>query len=148
MFGQKADETREKHVNALLEPGCEFDGKLTFQGNVQINGHFMGEIFSEGTLVVGEGALIEARIDVGNVIIFGKVIGEVDVKDRIEMRSQAEVRGNISARTLVIEEGVLFEGNCSMGTQAPCSYEGFIHPISMEKDEFQDQEVTEGVSTL
>ena len=115
MFGQKELDDNGHHVSALLEPGCEFDGKLTFKDTVRINGHFTGEIFSDGTLVVGEGALVEAHIDVGSIIINGKVNGEVNAKGRIEMNRPAEVRGNISAQTLVIEEGVIFEGSCKMG---------------------------------
>jgi len=115
MFGNKSESIQGDGMNALLEQGCSFDGKLTFEGTVQINGHFTGEIFSEGTLVVGEGALIEARVDVGSIVIKGKVQGEIVANDRIEMHHGAEVRGNITARTLVVEEGVIFDGNCQMG---------------------------------
>ena len=129
MFGNKEFDQDGHQVSALLEPGCSFDGKLTFQDTVRINGHFKGEIFSEGTLVVGEGAVVEARINVGSVIIDGKVIGEIEAAQRIEMHNTAEVRGNISAKTLVIEEGVLFEGQCSMGTPEPV-----IHRVAEEPE--------------
>ena len=122
MFGQKEIEDVGNQVNALLEPGCEFDGKLTFQGSVRINGHFTGEIFSEGTLIIGQGGFVEACIEVGNIIISGKVIGDITARDRIEMKTPAEVRGNICAKTLVIEEGVIFEGNCRMGKAAASDY--------------------------
>ncbi len=117
MFGQKeyGEGGADSQVSALLEPGCEFEGKLTFQDTVRINGHFRGEIFSEGTLIVGEGAVIDARVEVGSIIINGKVNGEIEAQDRIEMRCPAQVRGDISARTLVVEEGVVFEGACRMG---------------------------------
>ncbi len=115
MFGQKELDEDGNNVSALLEPGCQFEGKLTFKDTVRINGHFTGEIFSEGTLVVGEGAVVDAHIDVGSIIIKGKVNGEIDASERIEMKVPAEVRGDIRARTLVIEEGVLFEGKCRMG---------------------------------
>lgn len=110
-------------MSALLERGCEFEGKLNFDGTVRINGKFSGEIFSDGTLVVGEEAQIEAKIEVGSIIINGKVRGEIMAQDRIEMNSPAEVRGDIKARTLVIEEGVVFEGSCRMGEQSGSSIE-------------------------
>ena len=115
MFGNNGDIGDNQQVSALLERGCEFEGKLTFDGTVRINGQFTGEIFSEGTLVVGEGALVEAKVEVGNIIINGTVRGTIVARDRIEMNSPAEVRGDIQAKTLVIEEGVVFEGNCRMG---------------------------------
>ena len=118
MFGANQEDGGINQMSALLEQGCEFDGKLTFDGTVRINGQFTGEIFSEGTLVIGEGAVVEAKIEVRNIIINGKLRGEIAAEERIEMNSPAEVRGNISARTLVIEEGVLFEGSCQMGERS------------------------------
>lgn len=118
MFGEKAVREVTTSMNGLLEKGCEFEGKLTFEGTVRIHGKFTGEIFSEGTLIVGEGAEVDAKIEVGSIIIHGQVSGTVTAKDRIEMHSPATIRGDIGAQTLVIEEGVIFEGSCSMGRQA------------------------------
>ena len=118
MFGDR----REDHamtseggpISGLLERGCEFEGKLTFEGTVRLNGKFSGEIFSEGTLIVGEGALIDARVTVGSVVVHGEVRGSIKANDRIEMHAPAVVRGDINAKTLVIDEGVTFEGSCAM----------------------------------
>ena len=66
--------------NALLGRGAEFEGKLTFEGTVHIEGRFKGEIFSEGTLVVGEGAEVHAEIRVGSVVIQGNVVGNVYIR--------------------------------------------------------------------
>ncbi len=122
MFGEK---TRESMVSAgggaisgLLEKGCEFEGKLTFEGTVRINGKFKGEIFSDGTLIIGEGAAVFGKVDVGNVLIHGEVNGNIKAQDRIEMHTPAVVEGDIMAQTLVIDEGVVFEGSCSMGKKA------------------------------
>ncbi len=117
MFGTKEYETEDGDQQvALLQQGCSFDGKLTFEGTVRIDGHFSGEIFSEGTLIVGEAASIEARLDVGSLVVHGQVIGEVIAKDRIELRQSARVQGNISAKTLVVAEGSSFDGQCRMDT--------------------------------
>lgn len=105
-------------ISGLLEKGCEFEGKLTFEGTVRINGKFSGEIFSDGTLVVGEGASIDGKVDVGNIIVHGEVKGTIKAHDRIEMHTPATVEGDITAQTLVIDEGVIFEGSCSMGKKA------------------------------
>ncbi len=122
MFGDRRDGgheiTETGPISGLLEKGCEFEGKLTFEGTVRLNGKFIGEIFSEGTLIVGEGALIDARVSVGSIIVHGEVKGSIKAGDRIEMHAPAVVRGEISANTLVIDEGVVFEGNCSMGSGA------------------------------
>ena len=120
MFGEKGgrDMTTSGPISGLIEKGCEFEGKLTFEGTVRINGKFSGEIFSEGTLVVGEGAAIDGKLDVGNIIVHGEVRGTIKASDRIEMHTPAVVEGDITAQTLVIDEGVIFEGSCSMGKKA------------------------------
>lgn len=120
MFGEK--EMRpgisSGPISGLLEKGCEFEGKLTFEGTVRINGKFSGDIFSDGTLIIGEGAAVDGKIDVGNVIVHGEVRGIMKAHDRIEMHTPAVVEGDITAQTLVIDEGVIFEGSCSMGKKA------------------------------
>ena len=116
MFGEKGvREGTSGAISGLLEKGCEFEGKLTFEGTVRLNGKFSGEIFSEGTLIVGEGAYVDAKIDVGSVLVHGEINGSLKAHDRIEMHAPAVVQGEISAQTLVIDEGVVFEGSCSMG---------------------------------
>ncbi len=123
MFGEKnmREIGTSGPISGLLEKGCEFEGKLTFEGTVRINGKFVGEIFSDGTLIVGEGASIDGRVDVGNMIIHGEVTGNIRAKDRIEMHTPAVVQGDINAQTLVIDEGVIFEGSCSMGKKSSAS---------------------------
>lgn len=122
MFGEKNERLQSPiapgAISGLLEKGCEFEGKLTFEGTVRINGRFIGEIFSEGTLVVGEGASVEGKIDVGSILIHGEVGGSVKAQDRIEMHTPAIVEAEITAKTLVIDEGVIFEGSCTMGKKA------------------------------
>ncbi|MFT7622273.1 MAG: cytoskeletal protein CcmA (bactofilin family) [Myxococcota bacterium] len=101
-------------VNALLGRGSEFEGKLTFEGTVRIDGKFSGEIFSEDTLIIGEGARVKAEIMVSNVIIYGDVIGNVKAKERVELHSPARLKGNITAAALQIAPGVIFDGACQM----------------------------------
>lgn len=129
MFGEKAvrEAGASGPITGLLEKGCEFEGKLTFEGTVRINGKFSGEVFSEGTLVIGEGAVVDGKIDVGSVLIHGEVSGNIKASDRIEMHAPAVVQSDISAQTLVIDEGVVFEGSCSMGKRAT------VHAIETEK---------------
>jgi cytoskeletal protein CcmA (bactofilin family) len=100
--------------NAILDKGSEFEGKLTFEGTVRIDGKFKGEIFSEANLVVGESGKVEADISVGSVVISGEVIGNIKAKNKVEIHSPGVVRGNINTPALVIEEGVVFEGSCAM----------------------------------
>jgi len=101
-------------VKAILGKGSEFEGKLRFEGTVRIDGKFKGEIFSEGTLIVGEQAKIEGDVEVESSIISGEIRGNVKAKSRIEVHAPAKLIGNIQTPTLVIQEGVIFDGNCQM----------------------------------
>lgn len=119
MFGKKNESVNTTSVpfnqmNGLLDRGCSFRGKLTFDGSVQINGDFEGEIFSDGTLIVGPEARVNAKISVSTLVVYGQVQGEIDAKTRIEMHTPAKVRANLSTPRLSMEEGVLFLGQCHM----------------------------------
>ncbi|MCA9521978.1 MAG: polymer-forming cytoskeletal protein [Myxococcales bacterium] len=104
-------------LNALLGKGSEFEGKLTFEGTVRIDGTFSGEIFTEDKLIVGEGAVVRAQIDAGSVEIHGDVIGDIRANESIELRSPARLKGNIATPALSIDKGVIFDGQCNMTTK-------------------------------
>src|SRR4030095_13299467 len=95
----------------------EFEGKLTFEGTVRINGHFAGEIFSNDTLIIGDTAVLNAEVDVDTIIISGEVNGNITARTRIEVHRPGVLRGNIITPSLIIEEGVTFEGTCRMPKQ-------------------------------
>ena len=101
-------------INAFLAKDTEFEGKLSFKGTVRIDGNFTGEIFSEGTLIVGESAIIKSDIHVSNIVISGEIEGNIVADNRIEIHAPGKVFGNIQAPAVIIQEGVIFEGNCRM----------------------------------
>ena len=101
-------------INAFLGRDTEFEGKLSFKGAVRIDGRFTGEIFTEGTLIVGESAVVKSDIHVSHIIISGEIRGNIIADNRIEIHAPGKVFGNIQAPAVVIEEGVIFEGNCRM----------------------------------
>lgn len=105
---------RENELNAFLGKGCSFEGKLTFEGRVRIDGKFTGEIFSTDTLEIGPDAEIEAEINVATLVIAGRVTGNVIAKSRCDLRHPASVVGNITAPVITMEEGVRFDGHMSM----------------------------------
>ena len=101
-------------LNALLGRGSEFEGKLTFEGTVRIDGRFKGEVFSDDVLVIGEGAHVEAEIDIGEVIVQGTVVGNVKAKRSIEIHAPGRVKGDLHTPSLQIDKGVIFEGRSFM----------------------------------
>lgn len=101
-------------INAFLGKETEFEGKLSFKGAVRIDGRFTGEIYTDGTLIAGESAVIKSEIHVSHIIISGEIRGDIIAEKRIEVHAPGKVYGNIQAPVIVIDEGVIFEGNCRM----------------------------------
>ena len=101
-------------INAFLGKDTEFEGKFSFTGAVRIDGKLSGEIFSNGTLIVGESAIIKSQIHVAEMIISGEVHGDIFAEKKIEITVPGKLFGNIQTPKVVLEEGVIFEGNCKM----------------------------------
>jgi cytoskeletal protein CcmA (bactofilin family) len=102
-------------ITALLGRGTQFEGKLHFEGRVRIDGVFKGEIRSDDTLVIGEGADVHAEIDVATVIVRGGVVnGNIRAKTAIEVHAPGKIVGNLHSPSLFIDRGVEFQGTCRM----------------------------------
>ena len=108
---------KNKNLSAFLGEDTEVEGKLVFHGTLRIDGHFKGEISAVGSLVVGDGGVIEADIHATNVLSSGEIRGSVSADEVIEILEPGKVFGNIEAPNVVIHPGVIFEGNCL--THAP-----------------------------
>ena len=109
---------RTRDVQAHLGQGSRVEGKLTFEGSVRIDGQVEGEISAQDTVIIGEGAEVTAQIHANTVVVQGRVNGDITARKRVELKAPATVVGNISTPSLVIHEGVVFEGHCSMGGAA------------------------------
>ena len=100
--------------NAILDRGSEFEGKLTFEGTVRVDGKFKGDIFSESHMVIGESGRVEGTATVGSISITGTFVGDIRAKTRVELHKGAVVKGSIYTPSLVIEDGVKFDGKAIM----------------------------------
>jgi len=98
-----------------LYKGSRASGQLSFQGSARIDGSVDGDIQCQGTLTIGESAEVKAKITAKVVVIHGKVEGNVSAKEKIELIAPARLIGNIDSPRLIITEGVVFDGDCSMG---------------------------------
>lgn len=103
-------ESLSGQVTAILDQGSAFEGKLSFEGTVQIGGQFKGEIFTKDTLVIAETASVEAQIEADVIIISGQVAGNIYARRRVIMHPPAIFKGTVTSPSLRIDEGVVFEG--------------------------------------
>lgn len=102
-------------VAAFLGAGTRLSGRIAFEGPARIEGEVEGEIHAPDSLFVGESAVLTAQITGGTIVIHGKVTGDITAARRLEIRAPGKVFGNVTTPSLVIEDGVVFEGQCSMG---------------------------------
>jgi cytoskeletal protein CcmA (bactofilin family) len=103
---------RRHQITAFLGPDTEFEGSLSFKGIVRIDGRFKGDVKTEGTLIVGETAVMESDVHAATVIVSGEVRGHIIAGEKIEVLAPARVFGDIEAPSVIINAGVVFEGNC------------------------------------
>lgn len=101
-------------INAFLGSGTSYSGQLTFEGAVRIDGVFVGEIGSEGTLIVGKDASIQGTVKVGQLVMSGTLTGEVFASRKVIMHRTGVINGTINAPAIVMEEGARLEGSVSM----------------------------------
>ena len=94
----------------VLNSDVEIKGNLKFSGELTFDGKLDGDIHTDGTLTLGDSAVINGNIGAQSVVVRGKVNGNVNAKEKIEIKSKAELFGDIRATKLVIEEGVTFVG--------------------------------------
>jgi cytoskeletal protein CcmA (bactofilin family) len=122
-------------TSAFLGKGSRVNGKVSFEGPARIEGTVEGEIVAQDTLTIGESAVVNAQITGGTVVIHGRVTGDVTARKRLEVRAPGRLSGNISTPSLVIHEGVVFEGQCSMGNEPRASEKDRRVALAFSKDE-------------
>ena len=102
----------------ILSSDVEIKGSLKFSNDLIIDGKIEGEVTSDGSLTVGENALVIGEIRTKSVVVFGKVQGNITVTERCELKANAIQEGDIVAGTMSIEEGASFSGRSSVGKSA------------------------------
>ena len=112
----KTTPTNSGHYTAFLDRGSAFEGTLSFDGTVRIDGKFTGDIVRGDSLIIGEHAIIQGTITVGEVILSGAFEGEIIASKRIVLTESAKVEGVLRAPVLGIEEGAGFTGTVDMAT--------------------------------
>jgi len=111
-------ESKIDAVSTFLGHDAAFDGVINFKGTVRLDGRVKGSVSSDdGTVIIGDKAMVEADIQVETVIIKGSVNGKVQAKNRIEAHPPARIHGELQAPNISIHSGVVFNGSCSMEPQ-------------------------------
>ena len=103
---------KKEIIDSFLGGGAAFEGKLTFEGTIRVDGRFKGEMEGPGLLVIGPTGVLEADVRAGHVVCNGELRGRVTATESIEVRVPGKIFGDVVSPRVMIEEGVIFEGNC------------------------------------
>ena len=109
MEGPRSEET------TIISRGVKIEGKITSDGNIRVDGDIKGDIISQNNVTVGESGQVNGQINANVITIGGKVIGTVSAKEKLALEAKGNLKGDIFAKTLVVEAGAKFDGNSKMG---------------------------------
>ncbi|MCX8043829.1 MAG: polymer-forming cytoskeletal protein [Desulfobacterota bacterium] len=120
IFKKATDMSR---LDTLIGNGTIFEGNLTSKESICVEGIVRGKIVCEGNVIVGEKGRVDADIIADTVLIGGEVNGNIVAKTKLEITTRGKLKGDIKTGSLIISEGVIFEGRCQMITENSCGSE-------------------------
>ena len=104
-----------ENIITNLTPDVEINGSIKFDKVMRVDGKFEGEmVTNDGELIVGKTGTVKANVKVKNASIEGRLEGNIVAAEKVELKHKAQLFGDLQARTLVIEEGVIFNGQCNV----------------------------------
>ena len=109
-----ANKERESQENNIIGQSTHIEGTIKSQGNIRIDGRVRGTINTEGNFIVGLTGEIEGHSHARNITISGKYNGNIEATEKLILENNSNVSGDINTRRLVIDDGAIFNGNCSM----------------------------------
>ena len=117
MFGRQKETgaPSDTRINTVIGEGTLMTGTLRVEGSLLVNGEFEGTLTATESAIIGKTGSVRAGIHAREILVAGKVRGKVVAKDRVELQTGARLEGDVLAKSFMIEEGVFFQGNCSMG---------------------------------
>ncbi len=103
-------------VLSLIGSGTVVEGEIVTDGSVRVDGRLVGDISSKANITVGSTGSVEGTIHGANISLAGKVKGTVAATEKLILEAKSQMRGDIRAQRLVVDEGAMFDGNCAMTT--------------------------------
>jgi cytoskeletal protein CcmA (bactofilin family) len=104
------DAHSEPPLSAVMGPGAHYEGDLSFEGRVRVDGHFTGRVYSEDLLELGAEGVIEGDADVARAIIAGTVLGRLRVRERLVVHSTGRIEGKLDAGICELRPGAIVRG--------------------------------------
>jgi cytoskeletal protein CcmA (bactofilin family) len=116
------DETMAEKSNGsdltLIAANTTFEGKIRTEGNIRIDGKFVGEVHAKANAAIGMTGTLEGNLTARSVTVAGKVTGTITASEKLVLEAKSVLQGDIRAVKLVVDEGAIFHGNCDMKSAA------------------------------
>lgn len=114
MFGPKKEGAIEGKLNCIIGEESTFSGEINVRGSIRIDGEFEGVVVATESLLIGKAGTVKADVKVRDLMVAGSISGNLKASERVELHAGARVEGDVETRSLVVDEGVLFNGRCIM----------------------------------
>ncbi len=99
----------------VIGADARFNGQLSFDGSVRIDGSFEGSIKTPGKVFISQSGKVKAEIEAGNVTIDGSVEGNILTEGRVQMNATCKLKGDVVAAKMTMAEGATWSGRCDVG---------------------------------
>lgn len=110
----------EKQANgelSLIGAGTRVEGSISTEGSIRIDGTMVGDVDAKANAAIGPSGVFEGNLNAKNVSLSGKLKGTITVGEKLILESKSMLQGDIKASSLVVDEGAMFDGKCSMPAQ-------------------------------
>lgn len=128
-----ASSIRNTKIVTTLAEGTFFDGEFKFSSAMKIKGKVRGSIDCDGFLYIDEGAEVNADISAKSMVVAGKINGNINVVDSLDLMPTARIRGDVKTSRLRIDDGVELVGNCEMLKPSAADIDIFSAPADKIK---------------
>ena len=98
----------------VISEGTQILGDIRVEHDLRVDGYLKGTVEVGGVLILGNTGKIEGQVQVRSAMVAGQIIGNLKAQDKIVMEPKSTLLGDLLTRELVINEGAVFQGNCSM----------------------------------
>ena len=102
---------------SLIGTGTVVQGKVMTEGSIRIDGTMVGDVVAKANAAIGSSGILEGNLSAKNISLAGKVKGTVTAGEKLILESRSVLRGDIRASKLVVDEGAMFDGQCSMSIE-------------------------------
>ena len=118
-----ADKRQGSEELSLVGAGTTIEGKISTEGSIRIDGKLVGEVKAKSDAAIGPAGNVEGTVAARNISVSGRIKGTVTASEKLILEGKSVMQGDIRAARLVIDEGAMFDGRCSMSGSPPAHHE-------------------------